>query len=140
MSMLMPKKYKYRKHHRGVVKGKSKDGNSVSFGEIGLRAFSTAFVTSRQIESARVCINRELKREGKLWIRIFPHKPYTKRPAETRMGKGKGDVAHYVSVVQPGRIMFEVGGVSEKLAVSALSKARYKLPLKSGIVFKAMNN
>lgn len=134
--MLMPKKYKYRKHQRGVARGKSKDGNYVSFGEVGLKALSTAFVNSRQIESARVCISRELRREGKLWIRIFPHKPYTKRPAETRMGKGKGDIEYYVALVQPGRIMFEIGGVSKKLAVSALSKARYKLPLKADVVFK----
>ena len=136
MAMLMPKKYKYRKHQRGVVRGKSKDGNQVSFGEVGLKAISTAFVTSRQIESARVCINRELKREGKLWIRIFPHKPYTKRPAETRMGKGKGDIDHYVAVVQPGRVLFEIGGVRRALAQSALNKARYKLPLKCSLVFK----
>ena len=138
MSMLMPKKYKYRKHQRGVVKGKSKSGDQVSFGEVGLRATSTAFITSRQIESARVCINRELKREGKLWIKIFPHKPYTKRPAETRMGKGKGDIDHYIAVVQPGRVMFEVAGVKPDLAKSALNKARHKLPIKSVVVFKNM--
>ncbi len=139
MSMLMPKKYKYRKHQRGAVKGKSKDGNHVSFGEVGLRAVSTAFISSRQIESARVCINRELKREGKLWIKIFPHKPYSKRPAETRMGKGKGDVDHYVAVVQPGRVMFEIAGVSRELAKSALNKARHKLPIKCSVIFKNYN-
>ena len=132
--MLMPKKYKYRKMHRGVVQGKSKDGNEIAFGEFGLRSLGTGFFTSRQIEACRVTINRVLKREGKMWIRVFPHKPYTKRPAETRMGKGKGDVDHYVAVVQPGRIMFEVDGVKEDLAKSALRKASYKLPFKSTVV------
>lgn len=134
--MLMPKKYKYRKMHRGVVKGKSKDGNTVAFGMIGLRALGTAFITSRQIESVRVAINRELKREGKLWIRIFPHKPFTKQPAETRMGRGKGDVDHYQAVVQPGRIMFELGGVDIDKAEVALKKASNKLPMKTSIVRK----
>ena len=133
--MLMPKKYKYRKHQRGIVKGKSKDGNNVSFGTHGLAATSTGFVSSRQIESARVTINRVLHREGKLWIRIFPHKPYTKRPAETRMGKGKGDIDHYQAVVQPGRVVFEIGGVDPNLAIRALKKASYKLPV-SAIVIK----
>ena len=137
--MLMPKKYKYRKVQRGVVRGRSKDGNEVSFGEAGLRATSTGFVTSRQIESARVSINRVLKREGKLWIRIFPHKPITKRPAETRMGKGKGEVDHYVAVVQPGRIMFEIGGVDINLARKALEKAAYKLPVKADYVAKKID-
>ena len=134
--MLMPKKYKYRKAMRGVVKGKSKDGNTIAFGDAGLRALSTAFMTSRQIESVRVAVNRELKREGKLWIRIFPHKPYTKRPAETRMGKGKGDVDHYVAIVQPGRIMFEIAGVDIELAKKALKKAAYKLPVKTAVIVK----
>ena len=132
----MPKKYKYRKQQRGVVHGRSKAGNEIAFGEFGLRAASTAFVTSRQIEAARVCINRVLKREGKLWIRIFPHKPYTKRPAETRMGKGKGDVDHYLAVVKPGRIMFEVGGIDSALGREALRKAAYKLPVCSDVVTK----
>ena len=134
--MLMPKKYKYRKTQRGVVKGRSKDGNTVAFGEFGLRANSTGFISARQIESVRVTINRVLKRDGKLWIRIFPHKPYTSRPAETRLGKGKGDVDYYYAVVQPGRIMFEIGGVDEDLAKRALSKASYKLGLKSDIIGK----
>jgi large subunit ribosomal protein L16 len=134
--MLMPKKYKYRKIQRGVLKGKSKDGNTLSFGEIGLRAISTAFITARQIEAVRVTIMRELKREGRLWIRIFPHKPYTKRPPETRMGKGKGDVEYYVAVVQPGRVMFEIAGVPEAAARSALKKAGYKLPCKTAILSK----
>jgi large subunit ribosomal protein L16 len=134
--MLMPKKYKYRKQMRGSLKGKSKDGNYLSFGEIGLQAKATSFITSRQIESVRVCVTRELKREGKLWIRIFPHKPVTKQPAETRMGKGKGDVDQYVAVAQPGRIMFEIGGVSLDRARSAFKKAAYKLPMKVSIVEK----
>ena len=132
--MLMPKKYKWRKIQRGVAKGNSKSGNNVDFGEFGLCAQSIGFVNSRQIESARICINRELKREGNLWIRIFPHKPITKRPAETRMGKGKGEVDHYVAVVKPGRIMFEVGGVKPQLAQIALKKASYKLSVKTKVV------
>lgn len=134
--MLMPKRYKYRKVQRGVLRGKSKDGNTLAFGDVGLRAIGTSFVTSRQIEAVRICITRELKREGKVWIRIFPHKPYTRRPAETRMGKGKGDIDHYDAVVQPGRIMFEIGGVSEELAEKALKKASYKLPVKCAIIHK----
>jgi len=132
----MPKKYKFRKEQRGKVKGKSKSGVSISFGDAGLKALSTGFISSRQIEAARVCINRVLKRQGKLWMRIFPHKPYTKRPAETRGGSGKGDVDHYIAVVQPGRILFEVGGVSGELAAAALRKAGYKLPVKTIVVMK----
>ena len=136
--MLQPKKYKWRKHHRGVVKGNSKGGNEVSFGEYGMMAGSNGFITSRQIEAARISISRELKREGNLWIRIFPHKPITKRPAETRMGKGKGDVDHYVAVVQAGRVMFEIGGVAEKIAVRALNKAGYKIPVKTKVVTRKL--
>lgn len=134
--MLMPQKYKYRKQQRGKIRGKAKDGVTVAFGDVGLQALGSGFISSRQIESVRVAINRELKREGKLWIRIFPHKPYTKRPAETRMGKGKGEVDHYDAVVQPGRIMFEVGGVKVPLAISALRKAAYKLPIKTSVIMR----
>ncbi len=134
--MLMPSRTKYRKMQRGRVKGKSKDGNTVAFGEVGLRALATAFITSRQIESVRIAITRELKREGKLWIRIFPHKPYTKRAAETRMGSGKGEVEYYVAPVQPGRIVFEIGGVDLALAKKAFEKAQYKLPMRTIVVVK----
>ncbi len=134
--MLQPAKYKYRKVQRDRIKGKSKDGNTVAFGDVGLRALSSGFITSRQIEAVRVCIMRELKREGKLWIRIFPHKPYTKRAAETRMGQGKGEVEYYVAPVQPGRIVFEIGGVDAVLANKAFAKAAYKLPIQTGVVQK----
>lgn len=134
--MLMPSKTKYRKMQRGRIHGKSKDGNTVAFGDMGLRALGSAFINARQIESVRIAITRELKREGKLWIRIFPHKPYTKRAAESRMGSGKGEVEFYQAVVQPGRIMFEIGGVSPELARHAFEKAAYKLPLKTAIITK----
>ena len=134
--MLMPKKYKWRKVQRGKLSGVSKGGNNIDFGTVGLVANSTGFISSRQIESARICINRELNREGKLWIRIFPHKPITKRPAETRMGKGKGDVDHYTAVIKPGRVLFEIGGVAEGLSRSALKKASYKLSVKTKIIDK----
>ena len=130
----MPKKYKYRKVQRGVATGTAKGGINIVFGNYGLVAKAIGFITSRQIESARVSISRELKREGKLWIRIFPHKPISKRPAETRMGKGKGDVDHYVAVVKPGCIMFEVGGVSIERARRAMQKASYKLPIGTDFV------
>lgn len=134
--MLVPSKYKYRKTQRGVVKGKSKGGNEVVFGDFGLQAVGTGFITSRQIESARVAINRVLNREGKMWIKIFPHKPYTKRAAETRIGQGKGDVDHYFAIVQPGRVIFEVGGVDAALAKKALVKASHKLPLETVAIAK----
>lgn len=134
--MLMPSKYKYRKIQRGVLRGVSKAGTRIVFGDAGLRAVSSGFVTSRQIEACRVAVNRELKREGKLWIKIFPAKPYTKRPAETRMGKGKGEVEYYMTPVQPGRILFEVGGVPVETAKRALKKAAYKLPVKCKVVEK----
>jgi large subunit ribosomal protein L16 len=134
--MLMPAKTKYRKLQRGRIHGKSKDGNTVCFGDLGLRALESAFITARQIESVRIAITRELKREGKLWIRIFPHKPYTKRAAETRMGSGKGEVEYYMAVVQPGRILFEIGGVTPELAKTAFGKAAYKLPIKTAIITK----
>lgn len=136
--MLMPKKYKWRKHQRGVVRGCSKAGNDINFGEYGLVAMSSAFVTSREIESVRVAISRELKREGNLWIRIFPHKPITKRPAETRMGKGKGDLDHYVAVVQQGRVMFEIAGVAGERAIKALKRASYKLSMATMVIKKGV--
>ncbi len=128
--MLQPKKVKYRKQHRGRRRGKAQSGNTVHFGELGLQATEAAWVTSRQIEAARRAIVRHLKRGGQVWIRVFPDKPVTSRPPETRMGKGKGAVDHWVAVVKPGRIMFEVGGIREELAREALRLAAQKLPLK----------
>ena len=125
--MLMPKKVKHRKVQRGNRRGKAYRGSSLSFGDFGLKAMEPAWVTDRQIEAARVAINRHVKRGAKLWIRIFPHKPVTKKPAETRMGKGKGAPDHWVAVVKPGKIMFELEGVPEALARRAMELASRKL-------------
>ncbi len=132
--MLMPKRVKYRKHHRGRMKGKAHRGNKVSFGEYGLQALEPCWMTSRQIEAARRAIVRHVRRSGKLWIRVFPDKPVTKRPAETRMGKGKGNVDHWVAVVKPGRMLFEISGVSEESARSAMRLASHKLPIQTRFV------
>ena len=132
--MLMPKRVKYRKHHRGRMCGKAYRGSSVSFGEFGLQALEPAWVTNRQIEAARVAITRFIKRGGKMWIRVFPDKPVTKKPAETRMGKGKGSPEGWVAVIKPGRVMFELAGVPEPLAREALRLAGQKLPLKTKFV------
>lgn len=132
--MLMPKRVKYRKHHRGRMKGKAYRGNKVSFGEYGLQALEPCWMTSRQIEAARRAIVRHVRRSGKLWIRVFPDKPVTKRPAETRMGKGKGNVDHWVAVVKPGRMLFEISGVSEESARSAMRLASHKLPIQTRFV------
>lgn len=132
--MLMPKRVKYRKHHRGRMKGMARRGNKVSFGEYGLQALEPCWMTSRQIEAARRAIVRHVRRSGKLWIRVFPDKPVTKRPAETRMGKGKGDVDHWVAVVKPGRMLFEISGVSEESARSAMRLASHKLPIQTRFV------
>lgn len=132
--MLMPKRVKYRRHHRGRMRGKAVKGSNVSFGEYGLKALEPAWITSRQIESARVAITRHIKRGGKVWIRIFPDKPVTEKPAETRMGKGKGSPEYWVAVVKPGRVMFEVAGVGEELAREALRLAAHKLPIKCKFV------
>lgn len=132
--MLMPKRVKYRKHHRGRMKGKAYRGNKVSFGEYGLQALEPCWMTSRQIEAARRAIVRHVRRSGKLWIRVFPDKPVTKRPAETRMGKGKGNVDHWVAVVKPGRMIFEISGVSEESARSAMRLASHKLPIQTRFV------
>jgi large subunit ribosomal protein L16 len=134
--MLMPKRTKHRKSFRGRMKGKAQRGNTVAFGEYGLQAVEAHWITNRQIEACRVAINRTFKREGDTYIRIFPDKPITARPAGVRMGKGKGNVEGWVAVVKPGRIMFEVGGVSEELAVAALRKASMKLPIACKIVKK----
>jgi large subunit ribosomal protein L16 len=132
--MLMPKKTKYRKSFRGRRKGNSKGGNAVNFGDFGIQAVETSYVTARQIEAARITITRTMKRGGKVWINIFPHKPITKKPAEVRMGSGKGNVEYYVAVVKPGRILFEISGVSEDIAREAMRKAGHKLPMKTKFV------
>jgi large subunit ribosomal protein L16 len=132
--MLQPSKVKYRKKQRGRRKGIASTGNAVSFGEYGLSAIEPGWITNRQIEAARVAITRHMRRGGKVWIRIFPDMPYTKKPAETRMGKGKGMPEYWVSVVKPGRIMFEVSGVKEDLAREALRLASHKLPIRTKFV------
>jgi large subunit ribosomal protein L16 len=132
--MLMPKRAKYRKQMRGRMKGKASRGTEVAFGDYGLQALEPAWVTARQIEAARRAIVRYVRRRGKYWIRIFPDKPVTAKPAETRMGKGKGTVDHYVAVVKPGRIMLELSGVSEEMAREAMRLASHKLPLKCQFV------
>ncbi|GAB6075638.1 50S ribosomal protein L16 [Desulfurobacterium crinifex] len=132
--MLMPKRTKFRKQQRGRLKGKSYRGNTLAFGDYGIQALEPAYVTTNQIEAARVAMTRTMKRGGKVWIRIFPDKPYTKKPLETRMGKGKGNVETWVAKVLPGRIMFEVAGVSEEVALEALRLAVHKLPMKCRIV------
>lgn len=135
--MLMPKRVKYRKAHRGRRRGNSHRGSIVSFGDYGLKALEPGWITSRQIESARVAITRMMKREGRLWIRIFPDKPVTKKPAETRMGKGKGAPEFWVAVVKPGRIMFEIAGVNRKIADEAMRLASHKLPIKARLVTRS---
>ena len=132
--MLMPKRVKWRKQMRGRMRGKALRGAQVSFGEFGLQALEPGWITARQIEAARRSIVREMKRRGKIWIRIFPAKPFTHKPPETRMGSGKGNVEYYVAVVKPGRIMFEVAGLSEEIAVAALRSAQYKFSIKTKVV------
>lgn len=132
--MLMPKRWKYRKQFRGRMRGMAKGGTDLLHGEYGLQALEPGWITGRQIEAMRVSIVRAMRRRGKYWIRIFPDKPVTAKPAETRMGKGKGAVDRYVAVVKPGRIMFEVAGVPDDIAKAALAKAIYKLPIRAKIV------
>lgn len=127
--MLQPKRQKYRKQHKGRNEGLAYKGSSIAFGSFGLKAMEHTRITSRQIEAARVALTRNMKREGKVWIRIFPDKPITSKPAEVRMGKGKGAVDHFVCEVQPGRVLFEVEGVSAELAYESLEKAAQKLPI-----------
>lgn len=127
--MLMPKKVKYRKMHRGRRRGQARSGNTVAFGEFGLQALEAGWLTSRQIEAARIAMTRHAKRGGKVWIRVFPDKPVTKKPAETRMGKGKGAPEEWVAVVRPGRILYEMEGVDEVMAREAMRLASAKLPL-----------
>ena len=132
--MLEPKKVKYRRVHRGNRQGMSMRGNFVSFGSYGLKAIEPGWVTARQIESSRIVISRIVRKIGKMWIRIFPDKPVTARPAETRMGKGKGSLDHWVALVKPGRIIFEIDGVSKEEAVQAFRDAGHKLPMKTKLV------
>ncbi|MEO5358350.1 MAG: 50S ribosomal protein L16 [Nitrospirae bacterium YQR-1] len=132
--MLMPKKVKYRKMMKGNMNGKATRGSEVSFGEYGLKALEPGWISSRQIESARVAITRYAKRGCKLWIRIFPDKPITKKPAETRMGKGKGNLEYWVAVVKPGRVLYEVSGVTEETAKEAMRLASFKLPISTKFV------
>ena len=134
--MLQPKRQKFRKQHRGHRRGKANSGNEVSFGEFGLQATGAAWIDSRQIEASRRAITHELKRGGKVWIRIFPDKPVTSKPAETRMGSGKGAPDHFVAVVKPGRMLFEVAGVKEDLAREALRLAAHKLSVETRVVAK----
>ena len=132
--MLLPKRVKYRRVHRGRLTGKATRGNTVTYGDFGLQALEPAWVTSNQIEAARIAMTRYTKRGGQVWIKIFPDKPVTKKPAETRMGSGKGSPEFWVAVVKPGRIMFEIAGVSEEVAREALRLASHKLPIKTKIV------
>ena len=132
--MLEPKKTKFRRHHRGNRRGMAKGGDYVAFGSYGLKAMEAGWITSRQIEACRVAISRVVRKIGKMWIRIFPDKPVTERPAETRMGKGKGAPDHWVAVIKPGRVMFEVGGVSREDAEAAFRDAGHKLPIKTRLV------
>lgn len=132
--MLMPKKVKHRKHHRGRMTGAAKGGDKVTFGDLGIQALEPGWITARQIEASRIAMTRHVKRGGKVWIRVFPDKPVTQKPAETRMGSGKGNPERWVAVVKPGRIMFELGGVDDQLAREALARAIQKLPIKARIV------
>ena len=135
--MLMPKRVKHRKQFRGTMRGKAQRGNVISFGEYGLVAVEPAWIKSNQIEAARVAMTRYIKRGGQVWIKIFPDKPVTTKPTETRMGSGKGTTEYWVAVVKPGRVMFEIAGVSEEIAKEALRLASHKLPVKCKIVSRA---
>jgi len=131
---LMPKRVKWRKHHRGRLKGRAFRGSRVFYGEYGLQALDPAWITDRQIEAARVALTRHMKRGGKVWVKVFPQKPVTAKPAETRMGGGKGAPEYWVAVVKPGRVLFEVAGVSEDVAREAMRRASHKLPVKTRFV------
>ena len=132
--LLAPSRTKYRRQHRGRMKGTAQRGNTLAFGEFGIQALEPVWMEARQIESARIALNRFMKRGGKVWIRIFPDKPVSAKPAETRMGSGKGAVDHWVAVVKPGRIIFEIGGVSEEIAKEAARLASHKLPIKTRFI------
>jgi large subunit ribosomal protein L16 len=132
--MLMPKKVKYRKQQRGRMRGKAQRGSSLTFGEFGLQAMEPCWLTAREIEAGRIAITRHAKRKGKLWIRVFPWKPVTKKPTEVRMGKGKGDPEFWVDVIKPGRILYEVEGISESMAREAMRLASHKLPMETRFI------
>ena len=132
--MLLPKRVKYRRVHRGRMTGKAMRGNTVAYGEFGLVATEPGWITSNQIEAARIAMTRYTKRGGQVWIKIFPDKPVTKKPADTRMGSGKGSPEYWVAVVKPGRVMFEIAGVSEEIAREALRLASHKLPIKTKVI------
>lgn len=134
--MLMPKRTKYRRVQRGRMTGKATRGNTITYGQFGLQALEPCWITSNQIEAARIAMTRYIKRGGKVWIKVFPDKPVTKTPAETRMGKGKGSVEYWAAVVKPGRVMFEIDGVSEELAREAIRLAMHKLPIKCKFIKK----
>ncbi len=134
--MLLPKRVKYRRVHRGRMKGKATRGNTVTYGDFGLVALEPAWITSNQIEAARIAMTRYIKRGGQVWIKIFPDKPITEKPAETRMGSGKGSPEYWVAVVKPGRVMFEIAGVDRELAAEAMRLAAHKLPIKCKFVTK----
>ncbi|GMA64076.1 50S ribosomal protein L16 [Alicyclobacillus fastidiosus] len=134
--MLMPKRVKHRKEFRGRMKGQSKGGNEIAFGQYGLQALEPAWITNRQIEAARIAMTRYMRRGGKVWIKIFPSKPVTQKPAETRMGSGKGSPEKWVAVVKPGRVMFEIAGVSEEIAREAMRLAAHKLPIKTKFIVR----
>jgi large subunit ribosomal protein L16 len=134
--MLMPKRVKHRKQMRGRTKGKATRGNEISFGDYGLQALEPGWITARQIEAARRALVRFMRRRGKVWIRVFPDKPVTQKPAETRMGKGKGAVDHWVAVVKPGRLLFEISGLEEEAAREAMRLASHKLPIKTKFMVK----
>jgi large subunit ribosomal protein L16 len=134
--MLMPRKVKHRKQHRGRRQGDAKGGTAINFGDYGIQALEPAWLTQRQIEAARIAMTRHVKRGGKVWIRIFPDKPVTQKPAETRMGSGKGNPEHWVAVVKPGRILFELAGVDRELAKEAMERAIQKLPIKAKFVVR----
>lgn len=138
--MLLPKRVKYRRVHRGRLKGKASRGNFVAYGEYGIAATEPAWITSNQIEAARIAMTRHTKRGGKVWIKIFPDKPVTEKPAETRMGSGKGSPEYWVAVVKPGRVLFEIAGVSEEVAREALRLASHKLPVKTKFVARETKN
>ena len=135
--MLMPRRVKHRKQHRGRMTGKAKGASDITFGDYGIQAQEPGWITARQIEAARIAMTRHIKRGGKVWINIFPDKPVTQKPAETRMGSGKGNPEHWVAVVKPGRVMFELAGVAEPLAREAMSRAIQKLPIKAKIIVRA---
>ena len=135
--MLMPRRVKHRKQHRGRMTGKAKGASVITFGDFGIQAQEPGWITARQIEAARIAMTRHIKRGGKVWINVFPDKPVTEKPAETRMGSGKGNPEHWVAVVKPGRVMFELAGVNETLTRQAMSRAIQKLPIKARIIVRA---